>query len=65
MDSGNLTQTKPAKFRGIGGMVVSGYVIGEAIDPGEIAAVCMVFGLPWPIVDEAPGFRDAGGRASE
>ncbi len=61
MDSGNFTQIKPVKFRGIGGMVVSGYVIGEAIDPSEIAAVCMAFGLPWPIVDEAPGLRAAGG----
>ncbi len=33
-----------------------------AVDYTQIGVVYVVFGLPWPVVGEAPGFRGARGR---
>ena len=33
-----------------------------AVGPSETGVVYAAFGLPWQVVDEAPGFRVAGGR---
>ena len=36
-------------------------VIIRQLHPTEIGVVYVAFGLPWPVVGEAPGFLGAGG----